>query len=451
MNAPQKDIKSPKPSMARRIVGIVLNLLVPLVLLAAALGGAKYMMDNPPTTERRPPVRGAVLVEVTPAVTVTQAVIVEGMGSVTPSRHVELKPQVGGRIAWMAENLEPGAHFAQGETLARIEQEDYQLAVQQRESELHGAQAAVIEAERSLTNAQTNLMIEMGNQAVAKHGYEALGEEIEAENSDLVLRRPQLAAAAAQVKAAEASVQSAKAAVEAAEARVRGSQLDLERTTIVAPFDMVVQRKLADLGDMIGAGSPLVEIIGTNQFWVEVALPQSDLQWLDVADEARGVVGSHVKLSNPTAWPANTYREGKVVRRLASVGERGRMAHVLVAVDDPLSLQDPNNPPLLAGSYVRAVIEGRTIDSAVMLSRDHVRDGRSVWVMTKDNRLDIRPIDILHRDRDHVFVTGGLEPGQQVVTTELSAPVQNMSLRTQDQTTTEATSAPPTSEAGASR
>lgn len=420
----------PRHTAGQRMVSLLLNIVLPVALLVAAVGGAKYMLDTRPTTARRPAQRNATLVAVTTATAQSQAVLLEGMGTVTPARQVPLKPELGGRIVWLADGLQPGGQFKAGQPMARIEPRDYQLALAQRRSELHQAQAAVIEAERSLTAAQVNLKIEMGNQAVAQREYDLLGEKITHENADLVLRRPQLAEAAAQVKAAEAAVASATASVEAAQARVDDAQLDLNRTTIAAPFDLIVQSKLTELGDTVSSTTPIADVLGTEQFWVEVSLPQSDLPWVDSADAA---TGSPVKLYNAAAWRNGQFREGRVIRKMASVDHAGRMAQVLVAVDDPLALADDAKPPLLAGSYVRAVIAGRTMASVLALPRELVRDGSTVWVMTDDGRLDIRPIDVVYRGRQVVFIASGLEAGEQVVTTDLPAPVPGMSLRTSDE------------------
>jgi len=111
------------------------------------------------------------------------------------------------------------------------------------------------------------------------------------------------------------------------------------------------------------------------------------------------------------------------------------MARVLVSIDDPLSLEtdDPAVPPLFVGCYPRAEIIGRSFDSIVAVPRHLVRNGDQVWVMNEDDVLEIRKIDVVYRTRDEILVRGGLDPGERVVVTELSAPVEGMPLRTGDE------------------
>ena len=427
-----------KPVRGSRITGIlitVIKIVLPLMILAAAGLSAKQMIDNPPKTQRRPGVRQAVLVE-TGAVTVRpEPVMLEAMGAVVASQQLQIKPEVSGRIVWLAENLEPGSHFQKGSPLAKIERRDFELALAERKSELQQAQAAFIEAERSLITARANLQIEMGNQAVAQRELEVLAEQIKDHNRDLVLRRPQLETAKAQVKAAEAALASAKASIEGAKARKAAAELELERTTIVAPFDLIVENKLSDLGDRVSTSTGLLEVIGSRTFWIEVALSQSDLHWVIVSQPGETEENPRVRIYNDAAWSGNQHRLGRVIRLLPTVDSKGRMARVLVAVDDPLSIEDSHKslPPLLAGSYVRVEIEGPTIDSSVSIDRSWLRDSDSVWVMTEDERLDIRPVKVLHRGRDHILVRNGLTEGERIVTTDLASPVAGMALRTDGQ------------------
>ena len=414
-----------------RILILSIKVLLPMVILVAAGLSAKQMIDNPPKTKRRPGVRQAVLVE-TRAVTVRpEPVVLEAMGAVVSSQQLQIKPEVSGRIVWLAENLAPGSHFQKGSPLAKIERRDYDLALAERKSELQQAQAAVIEAERSLTTARANLRIEMGNQAVAKREFEVLAEQITDKNRDLVLRRPQLETAEAQVKAAEAALASAKASVKGAEARKAGAALNLERTTVVAPFDLIVENKLSDLGDRVGTSTGLLEVIGSRTFWIDVALPQSDLRWVAVPQSNETERNPRVRIYNDAAWSDGQHRLGRVIRLLSTVDSKGRMARVLVAVNDPLSIEDSNKgrPPLLAGSYVRVEIEGPTIDSSISIDRSWLRDNDNVWVMTVDGRLNIRTVQVLYRGRDHILVRNGLTKGERIVVTDLSSPVEGMPLR----------------------
>ena len=59
------------------------------------------------------------------------------------------------------------------------------------------------------------------------------------------------------------------------QAMVREAEIMLGYATIRAPFDGVVSRKLANIGDLASPGFPLLEIEGSGAFQVEAAVPDS--------------------------------------------------------------------------------------------------------------------------------------------------------------------------------
>ena len=59
------------------------------------------------------------------------------------------------------------------------------------------------------------------------------------------------------------------------QAMVREAEIMLGYATIRAPFDGVVSRKLANIGDLASPGFPLLELEGSGAFQVEAAVPDS--------------------------------------------------------------------------------------------------------------------------------------------------------------------------------
>ncbi len=419
-----------KPSRTVRFSRAVsLKLLLPLAVVLLAVLGAKILIDTAPTSPRKHQEKQAKLVDVITVTPRPYTIRIEAMGSTSPSRQVQIKSQVAGRIDWLSDQLIPGGDFHAGQAMVGIERKDYELAVRQRESELKTAEAAVLEAGRQLVYARRDLKLEMGSQQVALREYELLESQVEQSNRDLVLRKPQLEAAEAMLEAAEAAVESAKASLDAAAARLEDATLDLERTTVTAPFNAIVLEKRVELGDVVGSTTPLADIIGTDTFWIRLAVPEQMLTWITLPASETGA-GSAVRVHN-AGWPEGHTRTGRVLRRLPAVERQGRMAWVLVAVDDPLALEPANAdlPTLLANTYIRAEILGRSFENAIVLPRDLVRAGDKVWLAGDDDTLIIRKVDILYRGRDEVMIRAGLKPGERIITTDLAAPIEGMTLR----------------------
>ena len=393
------------------------RLVLPLVVVLLGVGIAMTLVTTAPRAKREPIARQARLVEVMPVVRSDVVVEVEVMGTVMPAREVMLQPQVSGEVLHISEDLLPGGRLRQGQELLRIDPADYALALRQREAEL--------------AQAQSMLRIEEGQQAIAQREFELLGEPATSQDSTLMLRQPQL--------------QSVRASVAQAQAALERARLDLQRTRIRAPFNAIVQSREVNAGTRVTTASRLATLVGTDQYWLELAVPVDQLRWL-VIPGINGNRGSLVRIYNESAWGAKSYREGRVIRLAGDLESEGRMARLLVAVEDPLALQaeQAGMPVLLLNSYVRAVIEGETLRDVAEVDRSLLRDQDRIWIMDPAGRLQIRPVSIPFRNRDTVLISDGIAAGEQLVVTDLATPVEGMALRLEA-----AAAAQPVSGAGA--
>jgi RND family efflux transporter MFP subunit len=385
-------------------------ILLPVVVLAAGVAVAFWLMETSPQAKPRPKAQNATLVAVRTVDYGARQTVVSGMGTVAAARNVALKPEVSGKIVELSPNMIPGGLFRKGETLLKIDPTDYRLTVRQLATDV--------------AKAESDLQIEQGNQLVAQKEYKLLGQTVSDVEKALMLRQPQL--------------ENLRATLEAAQAKLEQARFDLARTTIEAPFNAVVQSHAVDVGAQASESTVLATLVGTDAYWVEVSVPVSQLQWIQIP-QTEGDQGALVRVYDSAAWGDGVFRQGRVVRLEADLEEQGRMARLLVRVEDPLSLSPDNTgqPRMLIGSYVRVEIEGQPVASAASIDREFIRNGSDVWIMEDDGNLSIRTVEIAFRGTDRVLVTSGIAPGENLVVSDLAAPVEGMLLRAADTTSDE--------------
>jgi RND family efflux transporter MFP subunit len=385
------------PSKVRRFVQLILVLIV----IGAGVAAAAYFKSTATKTRRRPPEILAPLVETMALQEGSYAVTITAMGVVVPAEEMTLKARVGGQVLGMHPEFTVGGLLKAGQELLQVDDSDYRLAVAQ-------AQSAVVNSEYALS-------LEKGRQAVARREWALLNGKAKGVDADLALRKPHLAKAEADLMASQAALDEAR--------------LELARTRVTAPFNAMVRSRLVAPGSQIGTQEALAELVGTDRFWVEVSVPVDRLDWLRIP-----------RLTDKTGATATIHyaqkhrRQGQVVRLRGDLATEGRMARVLVAVEDPLGLKaaEKRRPPLLISEFVRVEIEGRRLEGVYSLPRSAVHDGDTIWLASAENTLSIRGIRPVWRDADTVVVdvVSGLKPGERLVTTALPAPVEGMPLRT---------------------
>jgi RND family efflux transporter MFP subunit len=385
-----------------RLVGGTVKITLAAVILVAATAAFRYQMKTSPRAQRQRPPRQAKLVQVIAVQKGDCTTAVKAMGPVIPAQEVTLHPQVIGRIVEISEAVIPGGILHAGQTLMTVDRRDYEIQVQQRQADV--------------ARAMKDLKVEQGNQAVARQEYELLGEVIAEEDQELVLREPQLA--------------SAQSALESAKAALRKAELDLSRCDITVPFNAIVREKLVDVGATVSSGTQLVSLIATDETWIDLKVPVDQLQWLTIP-QTNEQSGSKVTIYNTLAWGPERFRTGRILRLHGEIEAEGKQARLLAVVDDPFCLKPENHgqPKLLMGSFVQAQVEGRTLESVFPIERPYLRDNSTVWLLDDKNQLQVRPVQIAYRGLDQVFVSEGLVENEQLVVTDIAAPVPGMPLR----------------------
>jgi RND family efflux transporter MFP subunit len=230
----------------------ILRRSLPLVVIAVGVLGAWWLIANPPRAQREQVEPIPPLVQVVEARRSSEPVTVVAMGTVVPAKRVVLQPEVSGRIVAQSPQLQPGGLFKAGDVILRIDPRDYETAVKQQEA--------------AREQARLEVEIEKGRQVIAQREWKLLEEDISLDGAsqDLALRKPQQ--------------KNARVALEAAESTLEQARLQLERTTVYAPFNAVAQEEFVDEGQLVSPPTQLATLIGTDRFWVQVSVPVDRLQ-----------------------------------------------------------------------------------------------------------------------------------------------------------------------------
>ncbi|MBA4743654.1 MAG: efflux RND transporter periplasmic adaptor subunit [Muricauda sp.] len=384
-----------------------------LICLAILLGGilvtTLIFSTEPEAQQEGATIETAILVDVVSVEKGTFAPTIVATGTVQPVEDVILSPLVSGQIIRRDPAFTPGGFVKKGEVLLQIDPSDYQNTLELRKSEL--------------LQSETTLATEMGRQQIAEQDLQLINNDslfgdnpLSDNETQLVLRKPQLNAV--------------KATIEAARASVNQAQLNLDRTTIRAPFDAHILSQNVTVGSQVAQGDDLGRIVGTDSYWVTATVPISRLQWLKFP-ESNSERGSLVHIKNPSAWTKGAHREGYLDRQIGALDAQTRLARVLVRVEDPLatSKELKGSPKLMIGTFVEVNIEADSIPNVVRIDRDLVRSNQTAWVM-KDGLLEIRELDIILTDNEYAYIRSGLEQGEKVVVTNLSTVTNGIELRT---------------------
>lgn len=380
-----------------------LKILLPVAILAAGGAAAVALILARPHVETSRPESPAPLVRVMTVEVSDQPLTVRTQGTVAPRTTTTLVPEVAGRIVDADRDFEEGGFFEKGDVLVTIDARDYELAV--------------VRARARVAEARVRLSREEEEAAVARREWEDLGD---GEPTPLALREPQLA--------------EARAGLEAAQADLRRAELDLERTEVRAPFAGRIREKFVDIGQYVTPGTRLAQIYSVDYAEVRLPVPDADLAFVDLPLDYRGENaggrGPAVTLEAEFAGRRHAW-EGRIVRTEGELDPKSRMVHVVARVDDPYARgRSAERPPLAVGMFVEAAIAGITAEKVVRIPRSALHSGDRVLVVSDEDRIVIREVEVLKTDRESVVISSGLADGERICLSPLETVVDGMKVRT---------------------
>ena len=377
-----------------------LKIVAPVMVVAVSIGVVSALSAAKPAPEKKEESQRLISLYVDEVKSETVTISVHAQGEVRPKTEIDLVPQVSGRIVSISESFAEGAEFGPGETLIKIDDTNYKLAV--------------IRAQAQVAEAMVGVQRELANAKIKEEHW--LDKRNSGEPTPFALNKPQVMQAEAQLLSAEADLKEAR--------------LNVARTEINVPFLGRVRERNVGIGQYVTAGTILGRVFSTDI--VEIRLPLTDTQLAELnlpmgfmADEFnapvvqfKAMVGRHEHF-----WT------GHIVRINASVDQQTRMIYAIAEVEDPYGAAAHDGAPLAVGMFVSAEIEGADSQVAMVLPRLALRNADKVYVVNDENRLEIRTVTILSTSEDLVMVAKGVEPGEKVVTSTIPAAVDGMEVR----------------------
>ncbi len=329
---------------------------------------------------------------------------VKTQGETRPRTEIDLVPEIGGKIVYVSPNFIEGGIFRKGETLIRIQDADYKVAVVR-------AQAGVAQAEQVLVR-------ENAEGEIARQDYEELGRGTP---SDLALRIPQR--------------QQAEAGLLSAQAELESMRLQLTRAEVKAPFSGRVRTKASDLGQYVSPGRTLGRIFSTNIIEVRLPLTDADLSKLDLplAFVAKTKADAPDVMLSATIAGKTRHWAGKIMRTDSAYDTKTRALYAIAEVFDPYGKgASEEGVPLAPGLFVDAVLEGKQYDNVIVLPRDGLRPENKVYVVDDKGKVDIRDAVVIDTNADHAILRSGVEVGELIVLSPLERSRASMALKVYD-------------------
>lgn len=320
---------------------------------------------------------------------IDSAVVLRGMTQAV--RQVELRAETSSTV--VSEPLRKGAQVKAGDILCQLDPGTRPAALLEAQARLSEAranmpvsEARLDEANARLSEAKINLV---AAQKLSEGGY--------ASETRLAAATAEERAAVAGVASAKGGLETARAGIEAAIAAVGSAEKEIERLTIAAPFDGLLESDSAELGSLVLPGDLCATVIQLDTIKVVGFVPETQVNRVTLgamagAELATGelVQGEVTFVSRSADQTTRTFEVEITVANPDLSIRDGQTADIAIASDGALAHKLPQSSLTLNNEGqlgVRIVREDKTAGFvAVNLLRDEA-DG--IWVDGLPEQADV--------------------------------------------------------------
>lgn len=200
------------------------------------------------------------------------------------AEQIEIAPTLAGRVARIT--VAEGDMVASGDVLVEMDTDELSAALDRAKAEVALARQTKAEAEAVVVQRQSELRR-------AAHELDRATALLTGRNiSETVFEERETAhqVADAVLGAAKARVATTDSQIAAAEAEVRRIAAQIEDSALIAPMPGRVLYRLAEPGEVVSAGGPILTLLNLGNVYMEVFLPAREAGLLPIGAEARIVL-----------------------------------------------------------------------------------------------------------------------------------------------------------------
>jgi multidrug efflux pump subunit AcrA (membrane-fusion protein) len=395
------------------------GVLAALQVFATSCGGSKANVRRDDSAAAALP--AAVDVTTAPAIMRDLPRFFEATGSLAGDEQTDVAPQTSGKV--VAVGVDLGSHVRRGQLIARLDDVDLKLRVEQAQAQLDQAKAAlglaeekigikagqrldpnkvpeVVNARVALELAEKNLrraekLIESGD--VSRSSY----DQQKAERDQL---KEVYESALSQARQNYAAAMNAQASVANAESQLSLARRNLSYAVISSPIDGYVAQRNADVGEYVTTSSNVATVVRINPLRMRIDIPEQAIPEVKT--------GQSVSVTT-SAWPDKSF-SGRIARLSPNVAASSRTLSVEAEIGNSSGVLKP-------GQFATVrILQSRSQPAVLVLARAvRTESGVSRVFVIKDGHAQQRLVQLGQTEGDLVEVKANVAADEQVATSNI--------------------------------
>lgn len=309
-------------------------------------------------------------------------------GRVASSQPVDLIAEVSGKLLPGQVVMKEGEKFKQGQLICRVYDVEARLNLQARKSQFLNLIASIL----------PDIKVDFNENFAAWQQY--------FEKIDIESELPELPEA---MNIKEKTFLATKNILSEYYS-IQSLQENLRKYKIYAPYNGSIVTVNSELGSVVNPGANIARIIRTDRLELVIPVEVEDIKWVQQGAEV--MIDSE---ENESEWT------GRVIRKADYVDPNTQSINVYIAINNV------NGSELYDGQYLRAIIPGEQVFSAMEIPRRIMVNEHQLYVL-EDSTLKIKDINV-HKVNQENIIISGLEEGTQIVVEAPTNAAENMKVQ----------------------
>lgn len=356
---------------------ILLSVVAAIILLSGgyALNQWFASMQKSPPKKTAKPQKTAVTVQNAKPSTIQAEIIT--FGRVESEQPVDIVAEVSGKIRERV-NLQVGQSVRKGQVLFTLGRETFELGLQSQKSNFMREVAIIL----------PDMKIDYPNRYETWKSYFASLEvekalpklpSYESEKEKTFLATKGILTSYYNIKAQEAT---------------------LSKYVVTAPFSGSISEVYLQNGSVAPPNGRVLRLVQNSQLELKVPVETKDIQWLKTGTSVEVTTEDETQ-----KWNGKIVRVGDIVNPATQ------------SLDVYVKIQNGENP-IYAGMYLKAKMQGGTIQNAIEVPRRAVFNENEVYTVKNDSVLSLKTIQVRKSNKETLIISG-IETGEKVVTEPL--------------------------------
>ncbi|MBU2644923.1 biotin/lipoyl-binding protein [bacterium] len=419
-----------------------MRLLIAVDVLLIGVLGMQMLARMKEAPAEVPPPKPVIRVEATKVLPEDVPVFISGFGEVRALKSVRVAAEVAGKIVKVHPKLLAGHFVAEGEILFEVDKRDYLSAYKDARATLSQIVNTTQRLQKELKITESRLQTMIRNRDLAKTEFDRvrqlylknqIGNQSQIDTAERSFNAVEdaLAQMTQAVETYPLQIKEMQYRLESAKAGVFRASTNLRRCAVTAPFSGRLKEVSLEVGQYVTPGLGLLLLVDDTNLEINVPIDSFDARkWLQFKN--RPGPGNKVWFSSLQQLPVSIQwtedTTGHVwqghLNRVTQYDKQTRTLTVVVRVTNMTTSNKKGILPLVEGMFCSVTIPGSKMSRVYRLPRWAVSFNNTVYLSEK-GRLKTRPVSVARIQGDDVFVSGGLHPGDNVITTRLINPLEN--------------------------